>query len=566
MFLAATRCDVTFQFKWWAPVLQVRRIPEIGGCLLVPMNREGKETVLQESDRLRLLVTGVSTYAIYLVELDGTVVTWNPGAQRLKGYAAEEIVGRNFEIFYTKEDRRAGTPWRELRVASEEGTFEVETWRVRSDGSLFWGSVVIDAIRDVDGRPVSFVSITRDITDRQLAAQALRTGEERYRTLLEGVADYAIYMLCKQGDVTSWNGGAARIIGYPADEILGSHFARFFTESDRDVDIPMATLHAAALEGRYEGEGWRVRANDSRFWAHTVVEPVRNPAGHLLGFSVVTRDITEKRESALALERAREHLFQAQKLDALGKVTSGVAHDFNNLLGIIQSAAVLLSREALSEQGTKVLASLRRAADSGAGLTRELLLFARHQPLQDEEHDLNALVRSFEPVLRQLVRGRINFELRLDAMPTVVRIDATQFEAALLNLVSNAFDAMPEGGLLILSIEDVELTEGQIGSLAPGRFARVAVKDTGTGMAADIATRAIEPFFTTKEPGHGTGMGLGQVLGLVQRVGGEMVLDTAQGNGTTVSLYLPLMRSEGDIMTTGGAGPLTLTPNLGGST
>jgi signal transduction histidine kinase len=271
-----------------------------------------------------------------------------------------------------------------------------------------------------------------------------------------------------------------------------------------------------------------------------VVEPVRNPTGHLVGFSVVTRDITEKRNSVLALERAREHLFQAQKLDALGKVTSGVAHDFNNLLGIIQSAAALLSREALSESGIKVLASLKRAVDSGAGLTRELLLFARHQPLQDEEHDLNTLVRSFEPVLRQLVSERINYQSRLSAMPTVVRIDATQFEAALLNLVSNAVDAMPKGGVLILSIEDVELGQGQHGSLAPGRFAKVTVKDSGTGMAADIATRAIEPFFTTKEPGRGTGMGLGQVLGLVQRASGEMVLDTAPGKGTAVSLYLPL--------------------------
>jgi PAS domain S-box-containing protein len=393
------------------------------------------------------MVTGVSTYAIYLLASNGNVSSWNAGAQRLKGYSADEVMGKNFGMFFTEEDRRADLPQRALRIASEEGTFEVDTWRTRSDGSLFWGSVVIDAIRDIEGRLVGFAGITRDITERQLAAQALRTGMERYRTLLEGIADYAIYMLSKQGSVTSWNGGAARIIGYSADEILGSHFARFFTETDQDVDVPTATLHAAALEGRYEGEGWRVRADASRFWAHMVVEPVRSPSGHLLGFSVVTRDITEKRESALALERAREHLFQAQKLDALGKVTSGVAHDFNNLLGIIQSAAALLSREALTETGTQSLSTLKRAVDSGAGLTRELLLFARHQPLQDEEHDLNVLVRSFEPVLRQLVTARINYDSRLVATPTVVRIDATQFEAALLNLVSNAVDAMPEGGL-----------------------------------------------------------------------------------------------------------------------
>jgi PAS domain S-box-containing protein len=354
------------------------------------------------------------------------------------------------------------------------------------------------------------------------------------------VADYAIYMLSKQGLVTSWNNGAARIVGYPADEILGSHFARFFSESDQDVDIPMATLHAAALEGRYEGEGWRVRADGSRLWAHTVVEPVRNPSGNLLGFAVVTRDVTEKREAALALERARDHLFQAQKVDALGKLASGVTHDFNNLLGIIQSAAALLSREALSDSGTKVLASLKRAVDSGVGLTRELLLFARRQPLQEEDHDLNDLVRSFEPVLRQLMSEHINYESRLSATPTVVRIDATQFEAALLNLVSNAVDAMPEGGLLILSIENTELTEAQVGSLAAGRFAKIAVKDSGTGMAADIATRAVEPFFTTKAPGHGTGMGLSQVLGLVHRLGGELTLDSVPGKGTAVCLYLPM--------------------------
>ena len=500
---------------------------------------------VREPDRLRLLVTGVSTYAINLLSPDGEIVSWNAGAQRLKGYRADEVLGRNLEIFYTEDDRKACLPQLSLSTASAEGTFEVDAWRVRRDGSLFWGSVVIDAIRDSDRRLLGFVSITRDITERKLATQALRTGEESYKLLLDAVvADYAIFMLSGQGHVASWNEGAARLLGYTANEAVGAHISRFYTQNDQDVDIPMASLHAAALEGRFESEGWRIRADGARIWVNTVVEPVRNPKGALVGFAVVTRDTTEKRESERALERAKEQLFQAQKLDALGKLTAGVAHDFNNLLGVIEGAANLLARETLTPTGSRALDSLKRAAASGGALTRELLLFARHRPLKEEVQELNALVHSFEPVLRQMAHNRVDFQISPGPAKLPVLVDATQFEAALLNLVSNAVDAMPQGGRLTLSTETVVVADGEIGSLPAGRFAKIQVMDTGTGMTSEVAVRAVEPFFTTKASGKGTGMGLAQVLGLVQRVGGELRLDTVPEWGTTVSLYLPLLEAS----------------------
>jgi PAS domain S-box-containing protein len=500
-----------------------------------------------ETERLQLFIAGIYDYAIYMLSPEGHIRSWNAGAQRFKGYSAQEIIGAHFSRFYTPEDQAAGVPARALETALTTGKFEAEGWRVRNDGSRFWASVVIDPIRDSTGRLLGFAKVTRDIDDRRKAQAALHASEEQFRLLVQGVTDYAIYMLSPAGDITSWNSGAQRIKGYSRDEVVGTHFSRFYTDEDRAGGLPARALATAVREGRFEGEGTRVRKDGTRFWAHVLIDPIRDETGGLIGFAKVTRDITERREAALALEHARESLFQAQKLDAIGKLTGGVAHDFNNLLSVIVSGLEILSREVRSAAGTRTLESMLRAATRGASLTQQLLSFARQQPLRQDKYDLNDLVASFDALLRQARHESVSIDLDLGPGLRPVVIDAAQFEAALLNLVTNANDAMPGGGTLAIRTENVALAERQVGNLPAGEFVRVTVSDTGTGMTPDVAARAIEPFFTTKAVGKGTGMGLSQVYGLIQQSGGDLVLASEPGRGTTISMYFPALPPGDDL-------------------
>jgi PAS domain S-box-containing protein len=499
---------------------------------------------IADIDRFRLFIEGVTDYAIYMLTPEGHVATWNAGAERSKGYKAHEIIGQHFSRFYTEEDRLKGIPAVNLRTALKHGKFEEEGRRVRKDGAIFWASVVIDPIYDTRGELIGFAKITRDITERKEAQAALYASEQQFRLLVQGVTDYAIYMLSVDGEITNWNTGAQRIKGYDADEVIGTNFSRFYTEEDRANGLPARALATARDAGRYESEGWRVRKDGRRFWAHVVIDPIYDDLGGLMGFAKITHDITERREATLALERAREALFQSQKLEAIGKLTGGVAHDFNNLLNVMVSGMELLSREIQSPMARKVLDSMQRAAARGATLTQQLLSFARKQPLQKNKHNLNQMLTTFEPVLHRICTDSIRFDMMLTPALRPVLIDATQFETGLLNLVSNARDAMPDGGSITFRTENVQLTEGAVGSLAAGQYVKLTVRDTGIGMPPSVAAQAIEPFFTTKEPGKGTGMGLSQVYGLMQQCNGDLVVETAVGEGTAIHLYLPTVEVQ----------------------
>ena len=241
------------------------------------------------------LVAGVTDYAIYMLNVKGEVVSWNAGAQRFKGYLADEIIGQHFSTFYTDEDKAANVPAKALQTVLDHGKFEAEGWRVRKDRTRFWASVVIDPIRDDSGQLIGFAKVTRDITERKIAEEALRESEELFRLLVQGVTDYAIYMLSPTGVVTNWNSGAERIKGYTREEAIGLHFSAFYTEEDRAIALPAQTLAIAMRDGRFEKEGWRVRKDGTRFWAHVVIDVIHNELGTPIGFAKITRDITEKK-------------------------------------------------------------------------------------------------------------------------------------------------------------------------------------------------------------------------------------------------------------------------------
>ncbi|MFL6673566.1 MAG: PAS domain S-box protein [Massilia sp.] len=505
-----------------------------------------KQPITQEQ-RFQYLISGISDYAIYMLDPAGTVSSWNAGAQRFKGYTADEILGEHFSRFYTDEDRASGLPARALAIALAEGKYEAEGWRVRKDGARFWASIVIDPIYDEGGALIGFAKVTRDITERKKAVDALRESEQRFRLLVQGVTDYAIYMLSPEGVVSNWNVGAERIKGYSYDDIVGSHFSQFYTSEDRARGVPARALQTAATVGRYEAEGWRVRKDGTRFWAHVVIDAIRDEAGSLVGFAKITRDLTEKKAAEDALAEANRALFQSQKMESIGQLTGGIAHDFNNLLSVLASGLEVLSLNRQNNGDVKTFDSMRRAIDRGATLTQQLLAFARQQPLVAETRNVNRLISGFESVLRRAGDASIEFQVELDPHLHSTLIDSARFESALLNLVVNARDAMPMGGRLHIATHNVNLAERQVGTLAAGPYVKVTVSDTGTGMSPETLMRAFEPFYTTKEVGKGTGLGLSQVYGFIKQSGGEVVIASTQGEGTAISIYLPAVADTGQV-------------------
>ncbi len=297
-----------------------------------------------DESRYRLMVDAITDYAIYMLDPDGIVTSWNAGARRFKGYEADEIIGQHFSRFYTDADRLADKPAAALETAAREGRFEGEGWRVRKDGSRFWANVVIDPIRAPSGDLLGFAKITRDLTERKLAEETLRSSEQQFRLLVQGVSDYAIYMLDATGHVSNWNAGAERIKGYRPEEIIGHHFSRFYTDEDRAAGMPQRALETAEREGRFEKEALRVRKDGTTFWANVVIDPIRDATGRVIGFAKITRDVTERKATQRALEEAREQLFQAQKLEAIGQLTGGIAHDFNNLLMVVLGSLQLMRK------------------------------------------------------------------------------------------------------------------------------------------------------------------------------------------------------------------------------
>jgi PAS domain S-box-containing protein len=498
---------------------------------------EPSENSASSGSRFELLVQSVTDYAIYMLDPTGKVTSWNAGARRFKGYEADEIIGEHFSRFYTPEERDR-IPKIALETAEREGRFEAEGWRVRKDGTRFWANVVIDPIRDPQGGLVGFAKVTRDLTERRAAEEELRRSEERFRLLIQSVTDYAIYMLDPEGKVSSWNAGAERFKGYQAEEIIGQHFSRFYSDEDKAAGIPKIALETAERDGRFEAEGWRMRKDGTRFWANVVIDPIRHPDGRLIGFAKITRDLTERKRSQEELERTREAFFHSQKMEAIGKLTGGVAHDFNNLLSVVLGSLTLAQRRL--KQGADVsglIGNAIKAAERGASLTQRMLAFARKQDLALEAVDLSDLVRGMAELLQRTIGPGVTIDTRFPLILPEVEADARQLELALMNLIVNARDAMPQGGTITVAAQQESIVSAE-GGLAPGEYVRLSVTDHGEGMDEQILAQATEPFFTTKGIGKGTGLGLPMVQGLAQQSGGKFVLSSVKGSGTTAEIWL----------------------------
>ena len=503
-------------------------------------NQDQKAASVTDDSRYRILVEGISDYAVYLLDPSGIVTSWNPGANRIKGYEPNEIIGQHFSRFYREEDRARGLPSLALKVAAAEGKFEAEGWRLRKDGSRFWAFVIIDPIRDPGGEILGYAKITRDLTERREAEAALRQSENQFRLLVQAVTDYAIYFLSPEGNVISWNAGAQRIKGYSAGEIIGQHFSQFYTQEDREAGAPQKALVTAKRVGRFESENWRLRKDGSRFFAHVIIDIVHDQDGEHIGFAKITRDISERKEAQEKLYKTREAFFQSQKQEAIGQLTGGVAHDFNNLLmAVLSSLELMRKRLPDDERIQALLENAVQGAKRGAALTRRMLAFARRQELHIETIEVPELVLGMSDLLQRSLGPSTTLETHFPLNIRPVMADANQLEMALLNLCVNARDAMPEGGGIVVAARDLEIKAGQPGTLSPGHYVCLSVIDSGIGMDEATLARATEPFFTTKGPGKGTGLGLSMVHGFAEQSGGQFFLRSSPGEGTTAELWFP---------------------------
>lgn len=506
-------------------------------------NRAEKVGSVREEVSLEMLLDAVVDYAIYMLDPEGYVSSWNLGAERVKGYPAADVLGTHFSQFFTPEDQGSGKPLLGLGIAERTGRHEEEGWRVRKDGTRFYAFTVLDAIRDDDGNLLGFAKVTRDISERHAAEQALLDSEWRFRMLVDAVSDYAIFMLDTKGCITNWNKGAERIKGYKAHEVLGRHFSMFYTAEEQEAERPQQSLARALSEGRFESEGIRVRKDGSTFWANVTIQPIRDEESRIVGFAKVTRDITEQRKARQALEDAREELHQSQKMEALGHLTGGVAHDFNNFLtAIIGNLEVLKTNAGLDERGRRQIEAALQAAQDGSAVVRQMMVFARRQSLRLVTVDVNKTVEDIAGLVRRSTHENIEVELDLHAGAMPVKTDPVQLQTSVLNLALNACDAMPSGGLLTIKTEHCEV-EGEE-RVKPGSYICISVTDTGEGMSEDVLSHAFDPFFTTKELGKGTGLGLSMVYGAAQQIGGDVTIASKLGEGTMVKLILPAGKLE----------------------
>lgn len=477
-------------------------------------------------------------YAICMLDRDGIVISWSNGAEQLTGYRAGDIVGRPLDLLYSDDDRLANALGRDLRVASEHGSHGLDALHRRHDGSRFDIIGSIQALADGAGALTGFAVVMHDLRQRRHVEQRLRDAELCFQLFVDGVSDCAICMLDADGRVIDWNDGAARLTGYSETEIVGCAMAQFFLAAEHAHYALSVTRDA----GLHQLKDWVQRKDGSRFLADVTLSAIHNADARLLGFAMVTRNITATRHAEQRLEEIRAQLFQTQKVAALGQLTTGIAHDFNNMLqGIIGSLDVIELRLARGnvQDISRFLSHASSSAERAAKLIHRLLAFARQGPEACGPVDVNALIESMTTLLHPTL-GRIELALNLgDDLPLAL-CDPNQLENAILNLAINARDAMTSGGRLVIRtrlVLPMDADHGGIDSTAPMLCLQLA--DNGPGMAPEARANAFEPFFTTKPKGLGTGLGLAMVHDFVVEARGRIELASEPGRGTVVTIQLP---------------------------
>jgi len=493
----------------------------------------------------RLLVESVDEYAIFALDPEGYILSWNAGAHRFKGYTAEEIIGKHFSIFYPPEKIEQGFPQYELREAARVGRFEDEGWRIRKDGTRFWANVVITALRDPSGNLVGYAKVTRDLTERRLAEEALRMSEERFRLMVQSVRDYAIFMLDPRGNITTWNAGAERIKGYTADEIIGKHFSIFYTQEDLDSGKPARELEIATRTGVYEEEGWRLRKDGTRIWANVVITALFKPDGTLAGFGKVTRDLTERRAAQeRALEAARKAAASEEANRTKSQFLASMSHELRTPLNAIGGYTELLTmgvRGPVNDAQREDLQRIKRSQEHLLGIINDILNFSRIEAGQIT-YDLStvslcSVIDSVGHMIEpQAAAKGLSLEVRECPSEVAAWADRSKVEQILINLLSNAVKFTEQGKISL----ECQWKDAQTVS--------IGVIDTGVGIPPDQVERIFEPFVQVGrsliQSQEGTGLGLAISRDLARGMGGDIVVTSEPQKGSRFTLTLPRKPSE----------------------
>jgi PAS domain S-box-containing protein len=518
----------------------------------------------EAENRFQLLIESVVDYGIFMLDPQGHVASWNAGAQRLNGYAAADIIGKHFSIFYRPDEAATGKCDRELEVAERDGRFEEEGWRVRKDSSLFWANVVITAIRNGAGELIGFGKVTRDLTERKQAEEELKRSEERLRLLITSVKDYAIFVLDPTGCVATWNTGAERLKGYTAQQIIGQHFSRFYPQEDVSAGKCELELDVAARDGRFEDEGWRIRRDGTRFWANVVITPIIDPDGTLLGFAKVTRDLSERKqheEERLDLARAEEGRRIAEEnqerthglVESLRQARDNaeeatrlkdeflatVSHELRTPLNAILGWSRMLRAGSLEPQkASKAVDSILRNAIAQNQIIDDLLdvsrIIAGQLRLDVDVLDINLIVSAAVDVVRPAADAKgVLLQIVLDPEAGQIKGDAGRLQQVLWNLLNNAVKFTPRSGSVAVMLRRENST------------IQIEVTDTGKGIAPGFIDRIFDRF-TQEESGHsrrtgGLGLGLAIVRHLVELHGGTVEAHSdGEGTGSAFTVRIPL--------------------------
>ncbi|MBC8074770.1 MAG: PAS domain-containing protein, partial [Chloroflexales bacterium] len=490
------------------------------------------------ADPFRLLVEAVKDYGIFMVDPAGNVSSWNTGAEKIKGYKAEEIIGQHISCFYTPEDVAAGKPQRGLQIALAKGSFEEEGLRLKKGGAPFWAIVTITHIHDSFGAHIGFANVTRDISERKQAEAMLRLRDQAIESFMQGViiTDPTL----PDNPVVYVNDSFIRLTGYAREEVIGKN-CRFLQGPETAPEAVDRVRSAIGAGQSCLLELLNYRKDGTSFWNTLSISPLYDTAGRLTHFVGVQTDTSP-------FKLLEQQLQQAQKMEAVGQLASGVAHDFNNLLTIISGySELLLGMLPSHDPNRDVVKAISEAGERGAGLTRQLLSFGRKAVLEMKILDLNEVVREAEQLLRRMLGEDVLLTAVLDPNISQVKVDPSQLGQVLINLAVNARDAMPRGGILTIETANVELDEvyaAQHADCTPGRYVMLTVSDNGCGMSLKVQSHIFEPFFTTKEPGKGTGLGLATVYGIVKQSGGSINLYTEPDHGTTFKMYFPAVDEQ----------------------
>ncbi|MFN8611843.1 MAG: PAS domain S-box protein [Vulcanimicrobiota bacterium] len=496
--------------------------------------KRAQEALRASEERLRLMLEAVSDHAIFMLDPDGNILTWSRGAEQIDGHMAEEIIGQHYSCLFTADAIAQGLPERELEVARLQGRASIEGWRVRKNGTRFWANGTLAALYDGAHRVKGFSKITRDMTSK-------RHNDELLRSVLNNTID-AIVSIDEHGTVSMINHAGERLFGYKAAEVVGRNVNLLMPEPYRSEHDAYLANYARTGDSKVIGMGREVqglRKDGTTFPIELAVTEFRlDDQRQYVG---ILRDISEKR----ALEA---QFRQAQKMEAFGQLAGGIAHDFNNLLTVISGFCSIL-QESAAENSPEFedLKAIQEAGEKAAGLTGQLLAFSRRAVVELKVLDLNAEVKSLEKLLHRTIGEDVELTTILDERLGRIQADAGQIGQVLLNLAVNARQAMPQGGKLTIETGNVQVDEPYLDTQAevrPGRYVRLTVSDTGTGMPPEVKARIFEPFFTTKEVGKGTGLGLSVIEGIVKQGDGHIEVYSEVGIGTTFKLYFPFVEGE----------------------